>query len=55
MADDFEAIVERVLARTGLTRDELMVRITRKRRDLDYAVTLEGAARMVEKELEGRG
>lgn len=54
MADNFEATVERILARTKLTRDELMLRIMRKWGELKV-VTLEGAARMVEKELEGRG
>lgn len=54
MADDFEAMVERILARTKLTRDELMARIKAKHAELGV-VTLEGAARMVADELEGRG
>lgn len=49
MADDFESIVQAILAQTKIGRDELMKRIREKQDQL--TVTLEGAAEMVGKEL----
>jgi len=47
---DFESIVKRVLERTSIGYAELLNRIRKKREELGI-VTLEGAARMVGKEL----
>lgn len=54
MAGCFEATVDRILARTKLTRDELMALIWKKYYEFEI-VSMEGAARMVADELEGRG
>ncbi len=53
---DFESIVKRILKRTSIGYAELLNRICKKREELGV-VTLEGAARMVGKELgvEGDG
>ena len=51
---DFESIVERILKHAKITRDELMRRIRDKMDTLGF-VTAEGAAGMVEKELEAGG
>jgi len=50
MAEDFEATIGKIIAQTGIYRDELMRRIREKQDKL--IVTLEGAAEMVGKELE---
>jgi len=54
MADNFEAMVERIMARTGIARDQVMEKIRSKHTELGI-ITWEGAARMVADELEGRG
>lgn len=54
MADSFEATVKAIMERTGLGRDDTMALIRKKWDELGV-VTLEGAACMVAKELEGRG
>ena len=47
---DFGSTVDRIIERTGLTRDDVMALINKKWDELEV-VTLEGAAGMVAEEL----
>lgn len=48
---DFGSTVDRIIERTGLSRDEVLRRVRDKQEELYGFVTLEGAAGMVGKEL----
>ena len=48
---EFDIIVEKILGQTDISKDELMERIQKKRKELMDFVTLEGAAMLVGKEL----
>ncbi len=50
MDTDFDKIVQKILSRTGLTRDDLLDRIQKKQEELGGFITPEGAATIIGRE-----